>query len=269
MKYIYVLIMLAISGKLWAAPAILQYRIYCNTESQNVYQWGQTPPTTCPNNTAHSVNLNSISITDEQGPSLFSIKEENTPTGGNYGIQSETINATAGPNVTTSLQFSWPFDISVLAIYLLPNSSNAGDTLTITVGADTVYGITTQDIPAGTTIIPVSASAMSNIAKGYYVTLSDNVNADSLARVTAIDSINNTITCEMQTVHAFSASRPTQVQVSIIPVNGIELVSNLQYVIGMKKIGASFIPANTIVNVDYVNNTVIPKKLVLTYEYLY
>lgn len=250
-------------------PTVNQYRIYCNTEAKNIYQWGQQPPTTCPNNTAHIVNLNSISITDEQGPALFSIKEESTPTGGHYRTETETINAVAGPNVTTKLQYSWPFDISVLTIYLLPSAANAGDNLSITVAADTVYGILGNDVFAGTTVIPVSQSVIDYIAKGYYAALNDGTNADSLGRVISINAINNTITVETATIHSFSASTPTQVQVSVKPVDNIELVSGLQYTVGMKKIGASFIPANTMVTVEYVNKTVVPKKLVLTYEYLY
>lgn len=269
MKRLYILSILAWVCPLWATPNVYQYRIYCNTEAQNVYQWGQQPPTTCPNNTAHSINLNSISIVDEQGPSLFTLKEESTPTGGNYGIQSEVMNANAGPNVSTSLEFSWPFDISVLAIYMLPKIANDSDIVTITIGANMVYGTISQNIAAGATVIPVSSTVISTIAKGYYVTLSDGTNADSLGRVIGVDSVGNAITVESATVHSFAAATPTQVQVSVVPVNALELVSGLQYTIGMKKIGASFIPANTVVTVNYLNMSSVLKKLVLTYEYLY
>ena len=252
-----------------ATPTVYQYRIYCNTESANVYEWAETEPTTCPNNTAHSINPNSISIVDQQGPTLTTVKEETTPTGGHYRIESKNIIANAGTSITTSLQFSWPYDISVLAIYLSPNSANDGDVITITVGEDTIIGTITADIAAGTSVIPVNSTVISTIAKGYYVKLDDGTNADSLGRVIGFDSINNTITVEASTVHVFTAATPTYVKISVRAVDQLELVANLQYTIGMKKIGGSFIPANTMVSLDYLNKTNVPKNLVLAYEYLY
>lgn len=236
-----------------AIANVYKYRIYCNTEAQNVYEWAETEPTTCPNNTAHDVNLNSISIMDQQGPSLFTIKEETTPTGGHYRAETRKINADAGPNVTTSMEYSWPFDISVLAIYLLPDATTADDILTVTIGPDMVYGVVPQDITAGSTVIPVSASVMSNIKKGYYVTIDDGTNSDAVGRVIAVNTADSTITVETPTAHAFDSANLVLVKVSVRPVDNLELVSGLQYSLGMKKIGGSYIPANTIVKVDYVN----------------
>lgn len=272
MKHIYFLgyLSLLIFGNfIYAAPTVYKYRIYCNTESANVYQWAETGPATCPNNTAHSINLNSISIVDQQGPSIFAIKEETISTGGHYRTESKKISANAGPNVITSIQFSWPYDVSVLAIYMSPDSSSDGDSLTITVGANTILGILTQDIAAGVTTIPVSSSVITNIAKGYYVSVDDGNNADNLARVIAIDAINNTITTELATTHSFTAASPTYIKVNVRPVDQLELVAGLQYALGMKKIGGSFIPANTVVTVDYFNKTNVAKNLVFAYEYLY
>lgn len=269
MKYIYGALVWIVWCGVYGTPHIYRYRIYCNTESQNVYQWAQTPPTTCPNNTAHTVNLKSISIVDEQGPSLFTIKEESTPTGGNYCMKTEAITVTPGPGVISSLQFSWPFDISVLAIYMLPDATNAGDVLTITVGENTLVGNITQDIATGATVIPVSSSVIAAVAKGYYLTLQESAYADNLGRIIGIDTMNNTLTVETATVHQFLASNTVRVLVSAKPVDGVELVDGLPYTIGMKKIGGSYIPANTVVTVDYLNTTSTTKKLVLAYEYLY
>lgn len=43
---------------------ILYYRIYCNTEASYTYTWKETTPTVCPNNNAHSIDTNTISILD-------------------------------------------------------------------------------------------------------------------------------------------------------------------------------------------------------------
>lgn len=42
-----------------------RYRYYCNTESLYVYKWDTSPPTVCVNNPVHSINLTSISISDQ------------------------------------------------------------------------------------------------------------------------------------------------------------------------------------------------------------
>jgi hypothetical protein len=41
---------------------VSQWRIYCNTESAWVMNWSVAPPTTCINNTAHTVNLSSQQV---------------------------------------------------------------------------------------------------------------------------------------------------------------------------------------------------------------
>lgn len=41
------------------------YRIFCNTENKWISVWSSILPITCPNNTTHLVNSNSISITED------------------------------------------------------------------------------------------------------------------------------------------------------------------------------------------------------------
>jgi hypothetical protein len=43
---------------------VSKYRIYCETEDDTVYTWAESEPTTCPNNTAHTIDTDSISIVD-------------------------------------------------------------------------------------------------------------------------------------------------------------------------------------------------------------
>jgi hypothetical protein len=44
-----------------------KYRIWCNTESANVFGWAETEPTTCPNNTGHSIDTSKTAIVEIQG----------------------------------------------------------------------------------------------------------------------------------------------------------------------------------------------------------
>lgn len=45
--------------------SVYKYRIYCNDESAYFYKWDTTKPTTCPNNNAHSIDFETIAITDK------------------------------------------------------------------------------------------------------------------------------------------------------------------------------------------------------------
>jgi hypothetical protein len=44
-----------------------KYRLYCNTETAYVYDWAESEPTTCPNNTAHSIDSTKTTIVEVQG----------------------------------------------------------------------------------------------------------------------------------------------------------------------------------------------------------
>lgn len=39
-----------------------RYRIFCNTENAYVYTWDTSPPTSCPNNNTHTVDLDSVTL---------------------------------------------------------------------------------------------------------------------------------------------------------------------------------------------------------------
>lgn len=44
--------------------SVHRYRVFCETEQSNVYTWDTIPPTVCPNNNTHTINVNSIVIVD-------------------------------------------------------------------------------------------------------------------------------------------------------------------------------------------------------------
>jgi len=51
-----------------ATEEIYKWQIYCITEEKNVYEWGATTPTSCPNDTpgetAHTINTETIAIVE-------------------------------------------------------------------------------------------------------------------------------------------------------------------------------------------------------------
>lgn len=46
------------------ADTVYYYRIWCNTENSWTYMWGTQEPAVCPNNSAHVIDTNLISIED-------------------------------------------------------------------------------------------------------------------------------------------------------------------------------------------------------------
>lgn len=50
-----------------------KYRIFCTTENSYVYTWGTAPPTTCPNNNTHTVDLESVTLIDSVSEDTISL----------------------------------------------------------------------------------------------------------------------------------------------------------------------------------------------------
>ena len=252
---------------IFGAPTVYKYRIYCNTEAQNVYEWAETAPTTCPNNTSHSINMNSISIIDKIASNEVKIQSESVPTGGNFRTETFKISST-GAGVTTT-QISWPFNVSLLLATCTCTPDNNGDKVTVEIPSDLTIGNITQDVSVNDTVINVSSSVTSNIAIGFYVSITDGANSDELGRVLAVNTINNTITVEAGSTNSYSAASPTLVAMTVRPIDNFEFGPVQTYNIGQSSLGASHIPANIPIVVKYTNNGSTPKTLIFNYEYLY
>jgi len=41
---------------------VYRYRFTCTTEGKTVYTWAKEPPTTCPNNSGHVIDTNSLEV---------------------------------------------------------------------------------------------------------------------------------------------------------------------------------------------------------------
>ena len=53
LRILFLLLFFMLKSYASTPPSIVyQYRIFCITENQNVYEWNTVAPSTCPNNTA-------------------------------------------------------------------------------------------------------------------------------------------------------------------------------------------------------------------------
>lgn len=247
---------------------LYKYRIFCQTEDQFVYMWSETEPTQCPNNSSDTINANSISIVDQMGPDTITIKDEYVPTGHNFKTETRKISVAAGPDVTTTEYFSWPFNITVLNLYFVTILDHEGDILQIDVPFDRIVGAVTAPVSIGDTQIYVNQTVIDNVYVGYTFFLDDETNLDDLGRVIAIDATNNIVTVETATTYAFSPLTPTYVKITRRSID-FEIGCPHQYAIGMKTVTGSHLPANEQARVQYINKSSVTKDFIIIYEYLY
>lgn len=253
---------------------IKKYRIFCLTEEIWVEGWGVNPPTTCYNNTTHSVNINSVQELEIIGDNIITIKEEKIPTQGNIQIDTHTFDIPSGTTGSETYYTNvYPYAINILTMTICPTLDNIGDYVYADIGHHTTIGILTEDISSGITGgitgFGVSQTVIDNINIGYDVTLTDGVNTNELGRCVMKDSVNNKISTEFATINIFSATSPTYVKQTAKVVNKLYFPLSFPIQIGSNKIGSSHIPANVVGRMIYVNNDGNAKKFTFYLEYLY
>lgn len=220
-----------------------------------VYWWldpTAVPPTLCPNNSAHVINPNSISIVNQTTSNQVVIKESNDPTiGGNF--RSTGFSITAAPSVTNTLTVSWPWKVCLFTACFNTSEDLLGDTLQADLAPNTAIGTLTTDCVIGSTILAVSVSVIANVNVGYLISLSDGTNTDKLGGVLAIDRVNNQLTVQTATVHAFAAVTPTLVQQTVRFVDNFVIGHAGENRLGGTMIGGAALPANTPLVITYTN----------------
>jgi hypothetical protein len=286
-----------------------QYRVYCTTDSKVEYSWGETEPTTCPINAAHSIDSSQTIIWQTISEEKVQIKEEQISTGENFGATTITVNATK--NVTTNQSVTWPHPISALAVEFISEDVHRGDIINLYVGKDTITGAITANVdtvsawssqnytvgdivtnngrlytcivdtvsneePPNTSYwrhgmeINVEQTVIDNVAIGFYVSLFNGPNTDDLGRVLGVDKVNNKIYMETDPTNSYLAATPTYVRQSVRPIVDYELSGPWEHIIGANKIGGSYVPTDVAVTMTYENkSTDTDKTFVGQVEFLY
>jgi len=244
-----------------------KYRVYCTTDSKYEYTWSETEPTTCPTNTAHSIDASKTTIVDQVDPNIMTIKEETTPTSSKFQVTSILIDASG--STTTTVNHSFLYPISVLSSYMVTASDHEGDKLTVNVAPNTTVGTLTIDASTNVNVFDVGQTVIDNTIVGNKFRLTDGTNTDELGWVTAIDTVNKKVTTENSTTNSFSAATPTSTQVTAVFSDDIEFGPAWEYSFGASKIGGAYVPANIVCEFKYTNNTASAKKLRIFLEYLY
>lgn len=257
--------------------SLKKWKIYCDTE--NIDTFGYTnnvdTPTYCFNNHTHIVSTHP-ELLCEINNNIYKVQEENTRTGGNLQLESHTFDIPASgiTGEITEYSLSFPHPVNLLSFTICPTIHNIGDSLSADVGHHTIIGALTEDVSigvsGGVTGFGVSEDVIDNLNIGYLVTLSTGVTSCEMGRCIMIDPKNNKISTEFSSTIDFSASSPTYVQQTVQMVRRLYFPgSTVPLHLGDDKIGASYIPSNTVGRVLYKNNSGTAKNSTFYIEYLY
>ena len=106
--------------------SVYNYRLFCCTENQFVFSWGQTTPTTCPNNNQHTIDSTSVVIVDSKDSNNVTIVQvQPGATGDNYRVEGQMINIAA--NSSTTKDMSWPYNVAIMTINFSIGTQHSGD----------------------------------------------------------------------------------------------------------------------------------------------
>lgn len=247
---------------------VYQYKIYCETDKKPEFVWGTSPPTKCPIDTSHSVNLQSVTIVNEISESKMEIKEEDTPTGGHFACTTRKIDVQAGI-FEQGFTFSYPINASVLNVLFTSSEEHQGDGLEVHIAPDTIIGITIANVGIGSNILIVSPTVLQYAECGYFIKLFNGLQMEDMGMVVSINKENNMLIMEKPSTKSFPAAATTYVMMTVKMVYDYHIGHPGTVIIGGNKIGASFIPANTTILVCYLNNTMTAKEFTMQVEFLY
>ena len=196
--------------------------------------------------------------------STVKIQEVDEDNGKSYAADTVTCDMSVNNG---QVDWSLPIDIWILGAQIQASTENIDATIEACAAPETTIGAITSDVAASDTIINVQQSVIDNIKVGYLVHLDDGTNSEQFAYCTAVDDVNNQITVDTGAVNAYAAATPTYVKMTIPRIRKLVMRSTGRIEIGEMKIGASRLPAGTVLQVKY--NGAAGTKCHVFVEYLY
>lgn len=192
------------------------------------------------------------------------ILEEQNDKGTQGHFQSTVIDLyISGVTGTTYKDLSFPYSISLFSSEWLVNESQISDIAEFQLSPDTIIGVLTKNANKDDTILNVSNTVIDNLSIGYWL----KVNDEDVNRVLDIDKDNNQITIEKPLENNYNINTYIKMTIKIVPRWRFTAPGFCS--VGESKIGASFIPANTIMRLVYHNTTGTEKWFGISIDYLY
>lgn len=240
-----------------------RYIIPCITENKNIItDYRYTIPDKCPNNETHAINENGVYLLDTVETNLVSIEEgSDTLANGFFRIDNYNIPIGIG---TTTYDIVYPYNIGCFAVTITPTNDNIGDIFNIVGSPNTLIGEITENISVGINTLPISLYAP-KINNGFNISISDGINTSDCGEIISFD--NDTIICSKSLTHDFNAG--SKIYISISRLRNYKIMNSYNCGLGFSKIGSSGLPANTIIRVEYINNSGIEKEFNIVFEIQY
>lgn len=244
---------------------INNYRYFCNTENQYVYDWSELTPTTCPNDNTHHIDNSSFVIVDTIDNSIVVINQKAGDVQGNYRVESKLIYIPA--NQTVSEILSWPFNVSIMTLNWTSAEIHRGDIINGYVAENTTIGYITNKINIGDTLLHVSSKVFDYINKGHIVNITDGTQNINMEQCISIDKAAGTIVCENPS--SIVLNQNSYLQITIHNIRNMHIGDPESIRLANKHLGSTAINAGIKLNFQYQNNSNKPKSFVFQYEYLY
>lgn len=186
--------------------------------------------------------------------------EERIKTQGNFRI--EGLSVSSPPSSTQEQTFSWKYPINILGIKINSTTSTVNNVINGSICPTTPIGTTLEDSAQGFSQLTLSSSALQYINIGYTLRTSQ-----SLGDVISISPSTNTVILDTPLSTSIPANSP--IFIERIVVKNMKLTENLQITIGDLSIGATYVPANTLLCVKYTNVHNTPSDFTFFIEYFY
>lgn len=249
------------------------YRVYCIDEGTFVTGWLPDPEvcTACFNNTAHTINTNSISIIDTISPNITLISTQfQGQTNGNYRREGKYMTITAGPGVITRQTTTFPYNIGMLAFSMSINQENVGDLVDVAIMPinNSPLGVLASNLTAGQTVIPIPIATLNYLKVGFNLTLQNNTNGvlEEEDEIISINSQNSTVTLKTGITSSFS----TGDYISFIMTRCKNIYLNSPGNISLGNfLRAALFPTTMQAQVRYTNNSNTSKVFAYASDYLF
>ena len=208
-----------------------RYRMKCVTEDAIVYRWesaSDPAPTTCPNDTGHTVDQDSIVIVEQN------IEEVQTVTIKQWGCVDHTtavsqergVYATTADGVNpTIVRFSFEYPVDILGGSIFFNNAEYGD-YGYALGRikdDSSIGTVTANADADQAVVEVSDAVIANVKHGYWVKIGTE---DKEYVIKSVDAVAKTLTLTENLTVAKSTDDPVRMRIvwcDKVPIHANEL----------------------------------------------
>ncbi len=253
---------------------LYRYKIFCETEKREYNKWDlpENIPNCCPINKEHIINSN-IEITNKNYDTYLNLdriviqEESDNLTGGYFRVDHHTV--TCLSNQTTTYNFSYPYPISMLDVRAITKPSNDGDIIDCYCVIPVPVGIITSNVNIGDKELKVNSTALRYSFKGAWLDIADGINRNSLGEITKI--YTDKIIVSTPATNNFLTSSPTNAYITIHNAKALTLHKEVPMLtLGAAKQGASVVPENIILRLEYQNKSSdIDKVFNFMIEYLY